>query len=382
MSIKNLTIIIVLWSVISCQDEVKPSLTKTTITENKNIEVPLSFANNFSVKKEGELTILTINTPWQKATEKIEYVLYPKQKDAPTTYPNATKVGVPVSKIICTSTIDIAFLDALGATDKIIAISNGRFVYNPKIRAALASNQILEIGGNNAIDYEKALTTQADMAMVYSIGAEQSYKKFNELGIPTVLMSDFMETSPLGRAEWLLFVSYFLGLESEAQVLFKEISSQYNHIKKQASSHTYKPTVLTGAVYKGTWHVAGGKSLMAKLIEDAGGNYLWADNQDVSGIPLDFEAVYAKAIDADYWFNVSYYKTKKEVLEADTRYQDFKTLKNGNIFNHFKRMTEGGGSDVFESAIVKPHLLLNDFVQILHTPNTPADSLYYYIQLN
>lgn len=226
---------------------------KEEIKEKKVEKIPLAFAQNFLIEKKGNIHIITIKTPWQKATEKIQYILYPKGKVAPEGYPKATKIAVPVSKIICTSTIDIAFLEALGATDKIAAISNGKFVYSPKVRGDLASNKILEIGANNAIDYEKALTLGADLALVYSVGAEQSFKKFKELGIPTVLMSDFMEKTPLGRAEWLVFVSYFLGLETEATLLFKDISQKYERIKNKAqSSSAPKPTVLTGAVYKGT----------------------------------------------------------------------------------------------------------------------------------
>ncbi len=362
----------------SCQSENNPQITSHSHTIQN---IKLDYAQNFSVRKEGNLTIINIKTPWKNAAKKIEYVLYPKEQAAPTQYPDASLIAVPVSKIICSSTIDIAFLDALGASSKIVAISNGNYIYNPKIRAALAEQKILDIGGNNTIDYEKALTTEADIALVYSIGAENHYNKFNSLGIPTVLVSDFMETSPLGRAEWLRFIAYFVGLENQADSIFNHIKNQYQQIKIAAQKESYQPTVLTGAVYNGTWHIAGGKSLMAQLIKDAGGRYLWADNEEVSGVPLDFEAVYTKALTVDCWLNISYYKTKKELLAADHRYQDFKAVKEGQIFNHFKRMTDGGGSDVFESAIVQPHLLLQDFVHIFHSKKLVSDSLYYYLPL-
>lgn len=357
-----------------------PSETKV-VEEGEWQPVSLQYATNFSIQKKGAQTLIEIASPWKNAKASKKYLLYPKTSATPTTHPNAIKIGIPVERVICTSTVDIAFLAALGATDKIVAISNGDYVYNPAIRQAIATQKITEIGGNNTIDYEKALMTQPDLAFIYSIGANNNYKKFEELGIPTVFMSDFMEQSPLGRTEWLYFVAHFLGLEQQATTLFDTIATQYQSIKQQASQQTDKPTVLTGAVYEGTWYIAGGNSLMAQLIADAGGDYLWSDNKELSGVPLDFEAVYPKALEADCWINMSHYTTKAALLAADERYQAFETIQTGRLFNYFKRATPNGGTDIFESAIVHPERVLKDLSLIFKQKNPPAAALFYYQQL-
>jgi len=362
---------------LACDNDRTPTISNTT----SKVAVKLAHANNFTIEKEGVLTILSIKTAWKNAQEHFQYVLYPKGTKAPSHYPNAITIPVPVERIICTSTVDIAFLDFLGATDKIVAISNGTYVYNKNVQKRIAQGAIVDIGGNNTIDYETALTTNADIALVYSIGNQEAYQKFNEMGVPAILLSDFMEKTPLGRAEWAVFVACLLGKEVQAQEQCAQIAAKYQDLKIKAANYAKKPSVLTGAVYKGTWYIAGGKSLMASFIRDAGGHYLWAEDESLSGVPLDFEAVYAKGLNADRWINMSSWTNKADLGQSEAKYQDFKAFQEGQLYNYYKRVTENGGVDIFESAIVKPHLVLKDFVHLLHDEKVHSDSLYYYQQL-
>ncbi|BDS11269.1 ABC transporter substrate-binding protein [Aureispira anguillae] len=369
-----------LFFLISCTNST-PELPPVSDNQLDKKAVLLSHATNFEIEKEGKHTILTIKSAWKNSKEQFQYLLYPKNEAAPTTHPNALKIPVPVERIICSSTVDIAYLDFLEAGDKIVAVANGGYIYNPLIRKKIEDKTIVEIGGTNTIDYEKALTTNADIALVYSIGDQEMYKKFKEMDIPPVMLSDFMETTPLGRAEWALFVAYLLGKEELAQSKFEKIAQQYQTLKEKAAGCAKQPTVLTGAVYKGTWYVAGGKSLMATFIKDAGAKYLWEQDQTVSGVPLDFEAVYAKALEVDYWINMSHISTKEALGKAEQKYQDFKAFQEGRLYNYYKRASDNGGSDIFESAIVQPHRVLKDMIHIFHDEVVSADSLFYYKQL-
>lgn len=359
---------------IACNNNESTTVSNTT---NKS-SLKLAHANNFTIEKEGALTILSIKKAWKNAQESFQYVLYPKGTKAPDHYPNAIAIPVPVERIICTSTVDVAFLDFLGATDKIVALSNGAYVYNQKVQERIAQDLIVDIGGSNTIDYETALTTNADIALVYSLGDQEAYQKFNEMGIPALLLSDFMEKTPLGRAEWAVFVACLLGKEVQAQAKCAQIATKYQSLKAKAANYTKQPSVLTGAVYKGTWYVAGGKSLMASFIKDAGGAYLWAEDEALSGVPLDFEAVYAKGLNADRWINMSSWTNKTALAQSEAKYQDFKAFQEGQLYNYYKRVTKNGGVDIFESAIVNPHLVLKDFVHIFHDKELDPDSLYYY----
>ena len=113
-----------------------------------------------------------------------------------------------------------------------------------------------------------------------------------------------MEDTPLGRAEWMRFISYFIGKEQFANTKFDQLYENYQSLKNKAKQIEQNPSVFTGVAQQGAWYVAGGKSFIAAFIKDAGGNYLWADDDARGGVPLDFEVVLAKAENATIWLNV------------------------------------------------------------------------------
>jgi iron complex transport system substrate-binding protein len=366
-------------SLIACQD----SSTASKVEETRALwdTVQLQYATNFTIQKQGNNTLLSIGKAWKNASPTFQYLLYPKDSTPPAAYPKATRIGVPVERVLCSGSVDVAFLKALDATANMVGLSNGQYIYDSTIQARLATGDLVDIGQDQDMDYEKAITTHPDLAFVYSIGNQDAYKKYQSIGIPAVMLSDFMETTPLGRAEWLLFVSCFLGKEAKAQAYLATVNQSYENIKKEAGAMVDKPSVLLGAVYKGMWYVAGGQSLMAAFIRDAGGDYLWKDNTEVSGVPFDFEAVYTKALGADIWINQSYYQQLSSLLQAEPKYADFKAVKEGKLYNYYKRASQNGGTDFFESAIVRPDLVLKDLLFMFHQHPVQIDSLYYYTPL-
>lgn len=344
---------------------------------------PLEAATNFTIHKKGAYTLLSIKSAWKHAAPQFQYLLYPKDSTPPKDYPRAVRVPVPLERVLSSGSVDVAFLTALGQADRIVGISGGQYVYDPVIQQGLTSGAIADLGQHQALNYERAVQLQPDAALVYSIGDQGSYQKYQELGIPAVLLSDFMEETPLGRAEWIVFVGHLMGKATEARAHYQQVAQRYRDLKMQAAYYSYMPNVLTGAVYKGTWYVAGGKSLMAQLIRDAGGHYLWADNPDVSGVPLDVEAVYAKALQADVWINQSHHQTRADLLASEPKYSDFKAVQTNQLYNYYKRASTQGGSDIFESAIVHPDRVLHDLMQVFQAipKGLEPDSLYYYAPL-
>ena len=131
-----------------------------------------------------------------------------------------------------------------------------------------------------------------------------------------------------------------------------------------------------------TWHVSGGKSYIAQLIAAAGGRYLWSDNESRQSLPLDFEAVYAVAHDADFWFTMrNEWHGRAEVVAADERYGDFAAFKNGQVYNANARLSAQGGNDYWENGIVEPHLILADYIKILHPDILPDHAPVSYTHL-
>lgn len=369
-------LLLLLWS---CTGEVPVPTTEEAVW---TLRTPKE-AINFKVWQKGACTMLVIEEGWKGATTPFKYLLYPKGTRPPAAHPEAIRVPVPLEHVLSSGSVDVAFMAALEATDRIVGMSGGAYVYDSTIQTRLQTGEIADLGQHQALNYERAVSLQPDAAFIYSIGDQSIYQKYQELGIPAILLSDFMEETPLGRAEWVVFMGYLLGKSEEAYAYYNKIATHYRTLQQQAKLQSYQPTVFTGAVYKGTWYIAGGKSFMAQLIRDAGGKYLWENNTEVSGVPLDFEAVYAKALEADIWINQSHFQTQNDLLAAEDRYKDFKAVQNSQLYNYYKRANAQGGSDIFESAIVRPDRVLEDLMHLFQVPVKGLDetTLYYYAPL-
>lgn len=127
--------------------------------------------------------------------------------------------------------------------------------------------------------------------------------------------------------------------------------------------------------------MAGGKSHIAQLINDAGGQYVWADVAKMGSEPVSFEAVLARASEADFWINTSTWASRAEALAEDERFGSFAALQQQRIYNNNARVNEQGGNDYFERGLANPQLLLADLVAIFHPALLPDHTLVYYQQL-
>ncbi|MEQ8969756.1 MAG: RNA-guided endonuclease TnpB family protein [Coleofasciculus sp. C1-SOL-03] len=140
-----------------------------------------------------------------------------------------------------------------------------------------------------------------------------------------------------------------------------------------------QPTVITGFHRNGTWNIPGGNSYVAKLLKDAGANYFGADNAESGSIPLSFEAVYDRALNAQVWLNGSQDWTRlQDVASTDERYTKLSAFQSGRVFNNNARVNEFGGNDYWQSGTISPHLVLSDLVKILHPELLPKHQLIYY----
>lgn len=365
--------------IFSCTAE-SDSPTQDTVAVTEKVD--LRYATNFSVEKRGALTILSIGKAWNGASEQFRYVLYPREQHAPKGFPKAQLIPVPIQKLACTGTAHVAMLDLLGVSHKITGLSDSKYIYNPEILQKVKSKEIVPLGNDNALDYEKIIRLQPEVVFSYSIGRNQHYKKIQDLGIPVVMVSEFMEANPLGQLEWIRFLSYFFDKEVYAKEKCQQIFQNYHQLQQQVDSlQLASPRVLTGSAMEGSWYIAGGKSYMAQFIEDAGGQYIWADEGSKAGVAIDFEAVLAKAQSADIWLNVGRASDLASLGQSDPRYKVFEAYQNGAVYNYTARISPQGGYDFFESAKVRPDLVLKDLVHIFYPQLLPQHQGYYYQQL-
>jgi iron complex transport system substrate-binding protein len=377
---KCLYFLVLLWSCQACQPiEPLPS-------EKKN-QITAQYAHNFSIERHSGYQLLSIRSAWKNSNGTLRYVLYPRDKPRPLLpeQENIVYIPVPVQRIVCTSTVQAAMLEFLGLTDKIVAMADAKYVYNTQLLDKVRQGAIVDLGNDQQIDFEKLVAAQPDLVLGFGLNeASKLLRQCEQMQIPNLYLAEYTETEPLGRAEWVRVLGALFGKSAEADSLFQtQIVAPYQKIQTQAQSQApaRRPTVFTGIAYEGRWYVAGGKSHLAQQLQAAGGAYLWADNPETGGLALDFEQVYAKALQADIWLNVSQANDLQTLAKFNPHYADFKAYQTKQVYSYSKRVSPNGGYDIFESAIVQPQLVLRDISLILNPSAFPNDTLFYYEKL-
>jgi iron complex transport system substrate-binding protein len=221
-----------------------------------------------------------------------------------------------------------------------------------------------------------------DMVMGYTMNSDYGqFKKVEELNVPVVLNAEYLEKHPLGRAEWLKYMALFFNKEKEADSIFQSIEKEYLDTKALADGVKNKPTILSGIVYGDTWFLPGGQNYAAKLLRDAGYNYLWSENSSNGFLELSFESVYEKAHDAKFWIGVGSFTSLDEIEKADHRYAKFEPFKNRQVYTSNARKGSKGGSEFLELGYLRPDIILKDLVKIAHPELLPSYELYFHKKL-
>jgi iron complex transport system substrate-binding protein len=195
------------------------------------------------------------------------------------------------------------------------------------------------------------------------------------------LNADYTETSPLGRAEWVKFTAMFFNREGDANTLFDEIAANYDELTELTATVETRPTVLVNGMFSDIWYISGGNSFTARMIEDAGGDFLWSDDESIASLALSFEAVFDRAQSADFWLNANFWFSLDEGLAEDERYSEFAAFQNQRVYNNNLRVNETGGNDYGESGVLRPDQVLTDLISIFHPDLLPDHELFYYRHL-
>ena len=340
------------------------------------------YARGFVVVKAGNATWVTVTTGNSDAAEKTTYVLVPQGEQLPDNIGKNRVIRTPVKTIVCTSTTHIPLLDYLQLTDRLIGFPTTAYISSAKMRARIDSGQVTDLGVDKQMNMELLMTIHPDMVMSYPLGDNLGqFDKISKLGIPVVNNSEYLESHPLGRAEWIKFMALFFDREKEADSVFSAIESAYLEIQRKAQEAASRSTVLSGIVYGDTWFLPGGKNYASRLFADAGYRYLWEEDTSSGFLQLSFESVYARARDADYWIGVGSFESLTQLGQADKRYPLFHAFQRGEVYSYNARMGRGGGSEFLELGYLRPDIILADLLKISHPELMPEHDLYFYKSL-
>lgn len=342
----------------------------------------LEYASGFDIlSADGRQSVLvTVTNPWQGADSVTTRLFIARDGEtAPEGFDGQVLEG-DAERIVAMSSTHIAMLDAIGEVDRVVGVSGIDYISNPDIQAR--RDRIGDVGYEGNINYELLLSLDPDLVLLYGVnGASGMEPKLRELGIPFLYVGDYLEESPLGKAEWLVVLSEVVGKRAEGEKVFAEIPVRYNALKQRVAENTLDaPSVMLNMPYGDSWFMPSTESYAVRLIKDAGGDYIYKKNMGNASTPIDMEEAYLLASAADMWLNVGMANTLGEVKAACPKFVDTRCFLNGDVYNNNACTNAAGGNDYFESAVVHPDLLLRDLVKIFH-PELVEEPFVYYKRL-
>ncbi len=332
--------------------------------EGEGRAIEMKYAENLKIEEASDYTLVTIRNPWDTTKTLQRYLLVDRHKELPKSLPEGIVIKVPVSNALVYSTVHTSIMSELGSIDAIGGICNAEYVNDTTLKQRLQSGRIADCGMNMSPNIERIIKLNPEVVMLSPFESNDKYAKVGELGIPIIECADHMETTPLGRAEWVRFYGLLFGKRDVSEKMFAQTESRYLELKKLASSATTKPKVILDQRYGQVWNVPAGKSTMGRMIEDAGGTNPFARFEQSGSVPLAPEKVLAEAHDAPIWL-VRYYqdseKSKQELASDAPINSEFKAFKDGDVFGCNTRYF-----NFFEETAQHPDYLLEDMVMAIH----------------
>ena len=348
----------------------------------KKESLEIKYAKGFEINTfEGYKTI-TLKNPWPGTSKTFTYALVEKG----TTLPNDEKydaiVEMPVKRIVVTSTTHIPSLEMLDKTASLVGFPNLDYISSEKTRERISQGKITELGRNEDINTEILIDLKPDAVIGFAVdGNNSTFATIGKTGIPVLYNSDWTETSPLGKAEWIKFFGALFNKEKEADSIFNTIETEYISAKKLASEAKKAPTVISGAMYKDVWYMPQGDSWGAQFIADANGDYLWKNENGTGSLSLSLESVLEKGHDAEIWIGPGQFTALNEMKSTNQAYSQFTAFKTGSVYSYSLKKGKTGGIIYFELAPNRPDLVLKDLIKILHPDLLPKHELYFFDKL-
>jgi iron complex transport system substrate-binding protein len=365
---------------------------QTTASQEAGDTVVFKYATQLSIVRHKDYTEVVVKNPWKEGKILHSYLLVPDSIDPQdislTSYHSpltSTIVRTPLRRSVMFTTVHCAMLMSFGCEQSIAGVADLKYIKIPWIHEQVKAGRITDVGEGMSPVVEKIIDQRPDALFLSPFENSGGYGRLEEIGIPIIECAEYMEPSPLARAEWLRFYGMLFGCEARADSLFAVVDSSYCALKGLASNHKAQSSklkaqssnsVLLDKVTGSVWYVPGGRSTIGQMIQDAGGDYPWADDDHSGSVSLPFEAVLEKAGEADVWlfrYSSDHDITPDELLSEHHGYDQFKAFRSGEIY----------GCDVerslfYEESPFRPDWLLGDYIHILHPdiPNLPP--LRYY----
>lgn len=324
-----------------------------------------------------DVRLLTIRNPEDGKGTEYKYALVRGEVDKASLPAGYEVVRIPVQRFICMTSLQLSNFIAIDQTLKIAGITSTRHLFDEQMRKQLEEGRTVQIGIEGEFDNELIIAADPQLILV-SPSKRGGYEALKESGLPIMPHMGYLEADPLGQAEWVKLIGVLTGHEADAVAYFEGVEKRYNELKAkvQAQTQSQPRTIFSGDMKGGAWYATGGRSFLASIFRDAGADYVLSDNEDTGGVNMDFEAIYAKAADVDYWRISNSYDgefTYDVLRQQDSRFADFKAFRQKQVI--YCNMSK---TPFYESFPVHPDLVLADFVKVFQPELLPDYTPTYY----
>ena len=353
---------------------------RTTVSTGEGDTVTFRYATQLTVVRYNGYTVATLKNPWKEGMVLHQYVLVPKDEPLPPHLPKGTVVRTPLERSVIFSTVHCAMLMAFDKQNAIAGVADLKYIKIPWIQEQVREGRMMDVGDGMNPVIEKIIDRHPDALFLSPFENSGGYGKLEEIDIPIVECAEYMETSPLARAEWIRFYGMLFGCERRADSLFQVTDSSYHALKALAQKAADRKRVLVDKVTGSVWYVPGGKSTLGQLMTDANGSYPWGDDTHSGSVALPFESVLEKAGDADMWlfrYSSDHPITYGELKAEHHGYDQFKAYREQEVYGCNVEQ-----SLFYEESPFRPDWLLNDIIRILHPEIEGLAPLRYYQRLS
>lgn len=353
---------------------------KTSSLQADGDTIRLKYASLMQIVKHADYTTVTIRNPWDTLKVLHTYLLADREKPLPEHLPEGTVVRVPLQKSVIYSSVHCSLWSELGELKGIGGVCGLEYIKLPAIQEGCRNGSIANVGNGMNPDIERIIDLRPDAILLSPFENSGGYGRVGKLNIPIIECADYMETSALGRAEWMRFYGLLTGKESRADSLFQAIEKEYLALSREVKSRNLKrPTVISEMKNSSAWYIPGGNSTTGKLFDDAGADYVFASLPNSGSVPLAFETVFDRGGNADFWlikYNQQTDKTYSELARDFAPYARFKAFRERRVYgcntNHVP---------FYEESPFHPELLLKDMIKIFHPELLPDYDLKYFSNL-
>ena len=341
--------------------------------------IPLHYSANLSLIDYEDYIVAQLRNPWDTAKILHTYVLVDKKQPLPQELPQGTLVRTPLSKAVIYSSVHCSLLKDFGALNSIGGVCDLKYIKLPEIEEGCRKGTIADVGDGMNPNIEKIIDLHPDAILLSPFENSGGYGRVEKLNVPIIECADYMETSSLGRAEWMRFYGLLFGKKTEADAMFAAVERNYKDLQELVKPISFAPSVMCDLKTSSTWYTPGGNSTIAKLYSDAGANYIFREDTHSGSLPYPFEVIFEKGQQTDFWlirYNQPVDKTYGELEKEFAPYAGFRAFKERNIYG-----CNTNRVPFYEETPFHPDWLLKDLIKIFHPSLLEGYELRYYNKL-